>query len=194
MTGTEFSARASDQQVVLEFANSHGYGGNPERLTDRAGLRGWLEEVAWLGASPGERQVTDADAAEAREVRDALLTLLLKNACDPDTTPQQVRDAEALLRRAGERYPLTSDIGRDGLHLRSAGVGMSGVFGQVLASMTTLSLSGQWPRVKACRNEPCHRAFLDHSRNTSAGYCRPQCSSASSMRAHRARRAGAATS
>ena len=51
-----------------------------------------------------------------------------------------------------------------------------------------VALGGGWPRVKACRNEPCHRAFIDHSRNTSAAYWRTRCSSQSPMRAYRARR------
>jgi predicted RNA-binding Zn ribbon-like protein len=58
----------------------------------------------------------------------------------------------------------------------------------VLAAATELALSGQWARIKACRNEPCHFAFFDRSKNTSAGYCSTQCSSQASMRAYRARR------
>lgn len=189
VTGSELSTDGRDEQIVLTFANSHGYGRHPERLADAPALHGWLDEVEWLGAAPGGRQITGADAAEARELRDALVVVLLGNAHDPHTDREQVRAAEALLRRAGERYPLTSAVEGGGFRLRAARSGMPGVFGQVLASLTTLSLSGQWPRVKACRNEPCHRAFFDSSRNTSGGYCRPQCGSAASMRAHRARRA-----
>jgi predicted RNA-binding Zn ribbon-like protein len=189
VTEIELDPRAADEQLLLAFANSHGYGRRPERLGDGPGLLEWLEEFGWLGISPGEGQITDADAAEARELRDALVVVLLGNAHDPHTDPERVHAAEALLRRAGERYPLTSRIDAGGFRLHAAGTGMPGVFGQVVASMTTLSLNGRWPRFKACRNEPCHRAFVDNSRNSSAGYCRTQCGSAASMRAHRARRA-----
>jgi predicted RNA-binding Zn ribbon-like protein len=181
----------SDQAVVLALADTHGDGGRPERLADGRGLLEWLEEVSWLGAASGEPQITEADAAEARELRDALIVVLLANARDPHTHSEQVRAAEALLRRAGERYPLAFAVDGGQIRLRAARSGLAGAFGQVLASIAALSLSGEWSRVKACRNEPCHRAFIDHSRNTSAVYCGPQCGSQVSMRAHRARRRAA---
>jgi predicted RNA-binding Zn ribbon-like protein len=65
---------------------------------------------------------------------------------------------------------------------------VAGAFAGVLAAATELALSGQWARIKACRNEPCHFAFFDRSKNTSAGYCSTQCSSQASMRAYRARK------
>jgi predicted RNA-binding Zn ribbon-like protein len=181
-----------DEQVVVAFVNTHGYGQHPDRLADGSELLGWLEEVAWLGAPRSDAQVTDADAAEARELRDALVVALLEHARDPDTGEAHVEAAEAILRRAGERYPLVAAIDSGGARLGSRQPELAGVFGQVLASIATLSLGGRWPRVKACRNAPCHRAFIDTTRNTSAAYCRPECASRASMRAYRARRRAAA--
>ena len=153
------------------------------------GCSRWLDEVAWLGAPRGAAQITDADAAEARELRDSLIVVLLANARDPLTDQTRVEAAEALLRRAGDRYPSRSTSAADVHACRPAQPGLAGVFGELLASITTLSLSGEWPRRKACRNEPCRAArFVDRSRNTSAAYCRAQCSSQASMRAYRARR------
>lgn len=83
--------RWSDQQIVLSFANSRGFGRGPDRLTDAVGLRDWLDEVGWLGDATRGSQVTDADAAEARELREALLVTLLSNARDPAIGAQQVR-------------------------------------------------------------------------------------------------------
>jgi predicted RNA-binding Zn ribbon-like protein len=57
-----------------------------------------------------------------------------------------------------------------------------------LVAAIELALSGQWARIKACRNEPCHFGFFDRSKNTSGGYCSTQCSSRASMRAYRARK------
>lgn len=42
--------------------------------------------------------------------------------------------------------------------------------------------------VKACRNQPCHFGFFDRTRNSSAGFCSPGCSSQASMRAYRQRK------
>jgi predicted RNA-binding Zn ribbon-like protein len=182
-----------DEEAVLAFVNSHGYSHGPDRFADAEGLVAWLEEVAWLGAVPGEARVTDADAAEARGLRDALLDALLAHARDPHTDAARVEASAVALRRAGERYPLSAKVDGDGARLRPARGGLAGVLGQVLASVATLSLAGEWPRLKACRFEPCHRAFVDSTRNRSAAYCRSKCSSRATMRAYRARRRAAST-
>jgi predicted RNA-binding Zn ribbon-like protein len=68
---------------------------------------------------------------------------------------------------------------------------MSGVpaaLGTVLAATVELAQSGEWGRIKACRNPPCHFGFFDRTRNSSAGFCSPSCRSQASMRAYRARR------
>jgi predicted RNA-binding Zn ribbon-like protein len=178
----------SAEQIVLAFANSQGSGHHADRFADGPGLEDWLHEVGWFGASHAEFQITDADAAEARELRDALVVILLAHARDARTETAQVEAAEALLRRAGGRYQLTARIDAEGADLSPAQTGIAGVFGQVLGSVTSLALADRWSRVKACRHEPCHRAFLDTTRNRSAVYCRSKCSSRASMRAYRARR------
>jgi predicted RNA-binding Zn ribbon-like protein len=177
--------------VVLEFANTHpDGGGRPERFGDAAGLRSWLDEVTWLDLRPESGDpttLTDADALEALELRDALVTVLLTHSDDPNLTEGTATEAEALLRRATQRYPLTADIDRHRARLWPLQNGLPGVLGRVLASIAELSLAGQWSRIKACRNPPCHFAFFDKTRNTSAGFCSPQCASQSSMRAYRQR-------
>ena len=185
-------------EVVLEFANTHADGGGrPERFGDAAGLRSWLEQVTWLDLRPetgGPTTLTDADALEALQLRDALVTVLLTHSDDPNLDNSAATEAEALLRRATQRYPMTADIDRHGARLWPLQDGLPGVLGRVLACMAELSLAGQWARVKACRNPPCHFAFFDKTRNTSAGYCSPQCASQASMRAYRARKKAAKAS
>jgi predicted RNA-binding Zn ribbon-like protein len=181
----------SSLELVLAFANTHADAGDRvERFTDTAGLTSWLGEVAWSGAEPA-RTVTDSDVVEARELRDAMVTVLLSHssaASDP-----AVRSAEAILERAGDKCPVAVRLSGAEARLGPGCSGVAGAFAGVLAAATELALSGQWARIKACRNEPCHFAFFDRSKNTSAGYCSTQCSSQASMRAYRARKKRALT-
>jgi predicted RNA-binding Zn ribbon-like protein len=192
----DHNATRDPTEVVLEFANTHtDGGGRPERFGDAAGLRSWLDQVTWLDLRPdtdGATTLTDADALEARQLRDALVTVLLTHSDDRNVDNSTAAEAEALLRRATQRYPLTADIDRHGARLWPLQDGLPGVLGRVLACIAELSLAGQWSRLKACRNPPCHFAFFDKTRNTSAGYCSPQCASQSSMRAYRQRQRAAA--
>jgi predicted RNA-binding Zn ribbon-like protein len=178
----------SPLDLVLAFANTHADAGDRvERFTDAEGLTTWLGEVAWSGAVPA-RTVTDSDVVEARELRDALVTVLLSHSNDPATSDPAVRAAEAILERAGDRCPVAVRLSGAEARLGPGCGGVAGAFAGVLAAATELALSGQWARIKACRNEPCHFAFFDRSKNTSAGYCSTQCSSQASMRAYRARK------
>ena len=100
---------------------------------------------------------------------------------------QPLERAEIALHRAGRRSPGGADLGLTGASVTPVGGGLPGVLAHVLGAATEIALSGQWPRMKACRNEPCHTAFVDRSKNTSGAYCSPQCASQASMRAYRAR-------
>jgi predicted RNA-binding Zn ribbon-like protein len=182
------SSTPSALELVLAFANTHADAGDRvERFTDAEGLTTWLAEVAWSGAEPA-RTVTDSDVVEARELRDALVTVLLSHSSDGAASGPQVRSAEAILERAGDRCPVAVRLSGAEARLGPGCGGVAGAFAGVLAAATELALSGQWARIKACRNEPCHFAFFDRSKNTSAGYCSTQCSSQASMRAYRARK------
>lgn len=185
----------SSRAVVLAFVNTHADGaGNPERFGAGDRLLEWLAEVNWLGSDPTPHGASDADAAEVRECRDALLTVLLAHAHDPAVTDADLEQAELRVQRAGRRYPVATEINEAGARLLPVDdTGLPGVLARVFAAAAELALAGQWPRVKACRNEPCHTAFTDRTRNTSAVYCSPQCASQASMRAYRARRRDART-
>jgi predicted RNA-binding Zn ribbon-like protein len=183
---------------VLAFVNTNN-GGRPERFTDSAGLRSWLEDSFSIDehvADHGSRclgpvdvdDVTDADAAAARALRDALLSLLLAHAGDENTTDQEIENAERHLGRVAARYPLQAVVGVDGVALRPAQTGIDGVFATVLAGVTELARTGTWTRLKACRNSICHEAFFDRSRNGSGAYHASTCASMVSMRAYRERR------
>jgi len=179
---------ASTEDLVLGFANTHGHLGRlPERFADSAGLRDWLSQ------QPVDSKVlviTAADVIEAREIRDALVTVMVSHADAEAASADELVVAEQALQRAAQRYPLQANITREGAGLSSAQPGLAGVIGSVLASVIELAQSGQWNRFKACRN--CHHSFVDQSRNASATFCRTSCKSQAGMRAYRSRQRGTA--
>ncbi|MGI5133684.1 CGNR zinc finger domain-containing protein [Streptomyces sp. CA-106110] len=173
--------------VVLQFLNTHPAG--PHRLAERfesaETMHAWLLENAMTSQTT---RVTEADAATARELRGALITVLLAHSGDKDVTPEVLTQAEEHLRDAASRYPLVTVISASGASLVTAQTGVHGLFGTVLANATELAQAGVWDRLRACRYQPCHFCFFDRTRNSSAVYCGPKCGSRASMRAYRQRK------
>ena len=171
---------------MLGFANTHCHLGRlPEHFSDSAGLRDWLTQ-----RQPVDSKViviTAADVIEAREIRDALVTVMVSHADTEAVSADELVAAEQALQRAAQRYPLQANITREGAGLSSAQSGLAGAIGSMLASVVECQ-SGQWDRFKACRN--CHHSFVDQSRNASATFCRTTCKSQAGMRAYRSRQRG----
>jgi len=187
--GDEGVTVVSTEDMVLGFANTHGHLGRlPETFTDAAGLRHWLSRQQ--GVDSTSLVVTVADVIEAREIRDALVTVMVSHADEEAASTDELVTAEQALQRAAQRYPLQANITREGAGLSSAQSGLAGVLGTMLAAVVELAQSGQWDRFKACRN--CHHSFVDQSRNASATFCRTSCKSQAGMRAYRSRQRGTA--
>lgn len=187
--GEEGATVVSTEDLVLGFANTHGHLGRlPERFADSAGLRDWLSQQQ--GLDPKALVITGADVTEAREIRDALITVMVSHADTEAASADELLVAEQALQRAAQRYPLQANITREGAGLSALQPGLAGVIGSVLASVVELAQSGQWNRFKACRN--CHHSFVDQSRNASATFCRTSCKSQAGMRAYRSRQRGSA--
>ncbi|MFD8075442.1 CGNR zinc finger domain-containing protein [Streptomyces sp. NPDC059718] len=182
---TQPAPPAGDAQLVLDFTNSHADRfGRPERFADAAGLADWLAERGFADAAT---DVTAADAASARGLRDAVITLLLGHADDPHTSTQALAEAEEQLRRTATRHPLVTVIHGSGARLAPAQQGLPAALATVLAAIAHLALAGSWQRLKACRNPGCHFTFYDRSRNTSGAYCSNTCSTQVAMRSYRRR-------
>ncbi|MGW9073326.1 CGNR zinc finger domain-containing protein [Streptomyces yangpuensis] len=172
-------------ETVLAFVNTRADGsGRRELFGDGGSFAAWLAEHGEFG---GESVVSDADAAVARELRDALVTLLLAHAGDEESLGEPLLRAERHLRRVGSLYPLATVVTAGGVELTSPQTGVPRFFGTVLAAVTTLAQSSDWGRIKACRNPPCHFGFFDRTRNGGGLYCSTGCGSQVSMRKHRRR-------
>ncbi|MEU4622133.1 CGNR zinc finger domain-containing protein [Actinoplanes sp. NPDC023801] len=168
--------------LVLDFVNTKADGGHDERLGDAADLERWLAGAGLI--EPGT-VVTAADAAAARELRDAVVTVLLAHSGEAGA---ELPAAESHLRRAAALHPLIPVISAGGLALVSGQAGVPAAFGSILAAVADIAATDRWGRLKACRNPPCHFGFFDRTRNGSATYCSPGCGSQVSMRALRRRR------
>ncbi|MFF7082485.1 CGNR zinc finger domain-containing protein [Streptomyces lavendulae] len=172
-------------ETVLAFVNTRADGaGRRELFGDGHSFAAWLAEHDEFG---GETVATDADAAAARELRDALVTLLLAHSGGEESLGEPLQHAEQHLRRAGALYPLATVVTARGVELASPQAGVPGVFGTVLAAVTTFAQTGDWGRIKACRNPPCHFGFFDRTRNGAGLYCSTGCGSQVSMRNYRQR-------
>lgn len=138
-------------ETVLAFVNTRADGGGRQELFgDGHSFEAWLAEHDDFGG--GRTVATDADAAAARELRDALVTLLLAHSGDEESLGEPLQHAEQHLRRAGALYPLATVVTAGGVELASPQAGVPRVFGTVLAAVTTFAQTGDWGRIKACRN------------------------------------------
>jgi predicted RNA-binding Zn ribbon-like protein len=185
VTPTTSSTTTPLVDSVLAFVNTRADGGGrPELFGDAAAFGTWLEEHDQFG---GPTAVTDADAAAARELREALVTIMLAHSGDEESVGKPLRAAEAYLRRIGSLYPLATVVTEQGARLTSPQSGGAHVFGTLLAAVAEFALSGGWGRIKACRNPPCHFGFFDRTRNGSGLYCSTGCGAQVSMRKYRQR-------
>ncbi|ODU05658.1 MAG: hypothetical protein ABS81_07020 [Pseudonocardia sp. SCN 72-86] len=173
-------------ELVLSFVNTRADAGRRTELFEAAdGFALWAGRLGLLDESA---MVTDADASFAREMRGALVTMLLAHADDPTISSQTLRSAENFLRQIADRYPLVSTLSADGAELRAASGGVTGTLGTILAAATEAALTDEWRRLKACGNPPCRNGFVDRSRNRTQRFCSPGCGSQVSMRAFRQRK------
>ncbi|MDI6098982.1 CGNR zinc finger domain-containing protein [Actinoplanes sp. NEAU-A12] len=172
--------------LVLDFVNTRADGGGAvERLGDAQALACWLQAA---GLIEPHVVVTAADAASARELRDALVTVMLAHSGAGEGRGDALTAAESHLRRTASLHPLAAVITAEGAVLASDQAGVPGAFGSILAAVADAAATDRWGRLKACRNPPCHHGFFDRTRNASGAYCSPGCGSQVSMRALRRRR------
>ncbi len=171
-------------RLVQEFVNSLDVETGQDLLLDRAGLASWLGEHD-LPAT----ELDDADAAAARELREALRALLRANA-GGERHPQ----AAARLNDISARAPLRLELAADGAArlVGATGEGNDGVapaLGGILGAAYAAMADGSWPRLKTCLDPGCEWAFYDRSRNRSGHWCdMAVCGSRHKVRAYRARR------
>lgn len=151
-------------RVVEEFLNSRDVEAGQEELADPGTLAAWCAERDLLA---GGTPLTDADLRAAREVREALRSLILANGGEP-----LERAAVDRLNRAADAAPVVVGFGDDGTsRLRPEAAGIDAALARILGAVYTAMADGTWTRLKACRKHSCRWVFYDHSRNRSRSWC-----------------------
>ena len=157
-------------RLVQQFVNSVDAEHGTEWLDER-----WFAEHGLPGTE---------DLVTAREVREALRTLLIAN----NGAPLERGSIETLNRiSAGVELAVRFDeVGRARLESSELRP-LAGILVAVYAAMA----DGSWSRLKACRNDRCRWAFYDYSKNRSASWCSMRlCGNRIKTRAYRSRRGG----
>jgi predicted RNA-binding Zn ribbon-like protein len=145
-------------ELLQRFINTHNHDLPPEwdRIGSAGKARGWLNEKGLV--SPQD-VVTKADAARLRELREAIRRLVIGG---------EQPEAVAVVRAAGGVLRVAVD-GEGRTSLEPARPGVDGAIATLLGILHEAQLTGDWARMKACRQ--CEYAFFDRSRNRSAAWC-----------------------
>jgi predicted RNA-binding Zn ribbon-like protein len=129
-----------------------------------------VKAAQWLRATGlFDGPVSDAEAAELRKFREALRALIV-------------------LRAGGLSAALLVTVDASGQSaLEPANEGLDGVKARLLAIVHEAQVTGDWSRMKGCRQ--CEYAFYDRSKNRSATWCAMSiCGNRTKNRAYYARR------
>jgi predicted RNA-binding Zn ribbon-like protein len=171
-------------ELLQRFVNTSNHDFPPEwdRIGTPERAEPWLRQKRLV--APGDR-VSEADLARLRELREAIRALASAN---QRTRPQAA--AMDVLRKAAGTAPLhvaVDDAGRVTLEPERRGV--DGAVATLLGILHEAQLTGQWERLKACRQ--CGYAFFDRSKNRSAAWCAMSiCGNRTKNRAYYRRRRG----
>jgi predicted RNA-binding Zn ribbon-like protein len=169
-------------ELLQRFLNSHNHDlpDDWDRIGSGRKAQSWLREKELIG--PRER-VTDAEATRLRLLREAIRALAMANHGRPPDP-----GALALIRLNSAEVRVTSDASGTTLLVASA-PGVEGAIATLLGIVHEAQLSGDWVRMKGCRQ--CGYAFFDRSKNRSAAWCSMAiCGNRKKNRAYYRRRRG----
>lgn len=146
---------------VQGFVNTRDLEEASDRLADAPSARDWLIDAGLLDR---EARLDESDLELAREVREALRSLL-----DADGT---LGDLKPLRELAAERRARLTVAADGAVGLENAGHGQlrDGLF-ELLLIIHGAQEDGSWSRLKVCANPECRWAFFDRSRNQQGSWC-----------------------
>jgi predicted RNA-binding Zn ribbon-like protein len=153
-----------------------------DALTSAGALLAWAVERKLLDKDDA---VSVSDHHRAIETREALRMLLLANNDVPDPG-----DGGRALSAVASGAGITLDFGAVGEapRLVATAKGVDGALATLLLAIYDASRSGEWHRLKACREPTCQWAFYDHSRNHRSHWCTmSMCGGRAKARAYRQR-------
>jgi predicted RNA-binding Zn ribbon-like protein len=145
-------------ELVRDFVNTLERESGEDELGDARGLAVWLRTRGLWARRPTQRE-----AAEARELREALRDLLYANNGGEADVDSAVATLDAASRRTG--VEVRFDAGAVRLLAPAGGIGA------VVAAAGQAMVDGSWQLLKACRADNCRWAFVDGARNRSRRWC-----------------------
>lgn len=168
-------------ELIRSFVNTNDIDAHHDLLTSPQLLRAWFTEYHLLH---GDESVTPADLQRIQDLREAFRVLLLAN-----NGIEMHADAPKLLNRLAESIHLVMQFDQHGqASLKPGSSGIDRAIGHMLTIVLIAMMNGSWTRLKACRNDTCHWAFYDTSKNRSATWCTMAiCGSRLKARAYRQR-------
>ncbi len=179
------SAAPAGLALVQDFLNTLAIGEHGgDLLADASCAQAWAVQAvgAWSaqrGTEPQVPALTDSDVSRLRALRRALADLVAGDrdggrAIGPSTASLAVsQTGQVRLEPVGQGWRWLS----------------SALWGEVLLSQQT----GEWRRLKQCRNPGCRSTFYDRSKNSSGVWHSVKvCGNAANLRASRGRRRAAA--
>ena len=136
---------------------------------ERDPLASPVQAQTWLGNHGlASGMLTDQEAAEIRDLREALRSELLAHAGEEPDADTWTALATKL---AGSGLRITFQP-EGGVSLEPAAArGAEGVRGAIATLIYEAVQSGKWRRLKACRKHTCQFAFYDRSKNGSGAWC-----------------------
>ena len=172
-------------ELLQRFINSHNHDLPAEwdRLGTPEKARAWLRQKRLLAP---DDSVSDAEVARLRELREALRALAVAN--QGTSPPKAATDAVRAAAGTAQLAVAIDDAGR--IALEPARGGFDGVVASLVGILHEAQLTGQWSRMKGCRQ--CEYAFFDRSKNRSAAWCAMSiCGNRTKNRAYYRRRTAA---
>jgi len=163
---------------VQSFLNTRSTGRPPEAdlMAGTASANSWLRTLEW----PTRPRLTTDDLPPLYELRETLQAQLESARAATEPQPDLAHVLDKL------SWRMTLDEGR--LALSAEGDGWRQVAGTLLSDILLAQQHELWPRLKACRNDPCSVVFYDSSKNQSrVWHNTSDCGNLVNLRAARAR-------
>jgi predicted RNA-binding Zn ribbon-like protein len=173
--------------LLQRFINSHNHDfpDDWDRIGTPDKARAWLWQKRLVAP---DDEVSEADVARLRKLREAIRALVVANQ-GHEPGPDAAEAIRAVSAGAALSVVL-DDTGRTTLEPRRGGV--DGAVATLLGILHEAQLSGDWARLKGCRQ--CEYAFFDRSKNRSAAWCAMSiCGNRTKNRAYYRRRHTSAT-
>ncbi len=150
-------------ELLQRFVNTHNHDlpDDWDRIGSGRKAQAWLREKRLIA---GRETVTEAEATRLRLLREAIRSLAMANHRGRTPDPGALT---AIRLSTAELKVVIDEAGHTSLEPTAQGV--DGAVATLLGILHEAQLSGDWIRMKGCRQ--CGYAFYDRSKNRSATWC-----------------------